>query len=147
MRALLLALSLAAAFVVLVPAASASPCPESAGSTCPPPCGVGAMLCYALPVSVCVQAVQPTCPGSVCVLHPTLAFIPNPTCLNLVAKCLTCDPDVQNLRDCLSTNPCHEAFTTCTEGDDLCGHNLACVVTYGGKAACVYDPCSEMACF
>lgn len=127
MRSLLLALSLAAAFVVLVPPpASASP----------------------LPVGVCADPVQSSCPGAVCVIHPTLQFIPNPTCIESAVSCVTCaDPDVQNLRDCASTRPCHFLFTTCTEGDDACGHNLVCIVTYGGKTVCAYDPCSEMACF
>ncbi|MEA3200754.1 MAG: hypothetical protein QOE90_2182 [Thermoplasmata archaeon] len=125
MRSLLLALALAASVVALLPGASASPCPESPGSACPPGCGVGAMPCYAIPVGACVRATQPTCPGLVCVNHPTLAFIDNPTCVNVVA----------------------ESFQVCTEQDfATCGPNLICVIG-NARSICVPDPCYTTECF
>jgi hypothetical protein len=157
MRSLVLAsvLLLSASFVVLVPSASAQPCPTSPGSPCPPPCGFGAQPCYA-PVRVCTAlGHDPACDGQLaCVITNALdkpVCVPAAVCADLTcgsaSPCVTCDPDVQNLRDCASTRPCYAAFTTCSEGDAACGHNLVCVITHGGKSACVYDPCSEMVCF
>ena len=56
------------------------------------------------------------------------------------------DPDLTNLGRCATGQECHEPFTICIESY-ACQHQLVCVTTYGGKVACVYDPCSEMACF
>jgi len=58
LRTLLLALSLVAATVVFLPAATALP-----------------------PVSACTGVMDRPCAGLVCVNHPTLAFIENPTCV------------------------------------------------------------------
>src|SRR5581483_3106294 len=131
MRSLVLAsvLLLATSFVALVPSAAAQPCPESPGTGCPPPCGVGAQPCYALGQVCTALQPNPACEGQLaCVIvHAlgTTVCVPASMCSNVTCDaappCLTCDPDVHNV--------------------------LACAITYGGRSACVYDPCSEMACF
>ncbi|GEM_PF-6987657 len=157
MRSLVLAsvLLLATSFVALVPSAAAQPCPESPGTGCPPPCGVGAQPCYALGQVCTALQPNPACEGQLaCVIvHAlgTTVCVPASMCSNVTCDaappCLTCDPDVHNVLACASTDPCYREVTTCSEGDDACGHDLACAITYGGRSACVYDPCSEMACF